>query len=206
MRTMRCVNKVGSLPTHHPSLSIETHSADVYAEANVTQMCLNCLPEARHSLSWVRWWCLLDLNFKSELVPGPSRPEQESDTQRQDSRTACDSPDHVGQSEASISVCWPIRGQTSPMVPLRGWLADREVSAALSGSSSRTFHPCHAIRRHYWDSARNTLTDSEGHRRPLTWDPQWTLADLHNTNQSQFQLILNVSAECQQHNSWMADA
>lgn len=49
MRTMRCVNKVGSLPTHHPSLSIETHSGDVYAEANVTQMCLNCLPEARHS-------------------------------------------------------------------------------------------------------------------------------------------------------------
>ena len=43
--TMRCVNKVGSLPTCHPSLSIETQSGDVYAEANVTQMCLNCLPE-----------------------------------------------------------------------------------------------------------------------------------------------------------------
>ena len=149
MQTMRCVNSVGSLPTHHPSLSIETHSADVYAEANVTQMCLNCLPEARHSLSI--GWCLLDLNFKSEC-PGPADLNR-SQTARDRDKTAGDSPNTGGQSEASISVWWPIRGQISPETPVRGWLADREVSAALSGSSSRTFHPCHAIRRHYWGSA-----------------------------------------------------
>lgn len=39
-------------PTYHPSLSIETHSGDVYAEANVTQMCLNCLPEAPDTCSF----------------------------------------------------------------------------------------------------------------------------------------------------------
>ena len=107
---------------------------------------------------------MLDLNFKSE----PSRPEQESDgqRQRQDSRVGqVTSLNSFGQSEASIRLLWPIRSKIVSTLPVRGWLADREVSAALSESSSRTFHPCHAIRSHYRPRQQHfeTLRDTWGH-------------------------------------------
>ena len=117
----------------------------------------------RHLL--LRWWCsMLNLNFKSE----PSRPEQESDGQRQrkDSRVGqVTSLNSVGKSEASDRLLWPIRGKGTSTIPVRGWLADREVSAALSESSSRTFHPCHAIRSHYRPRQQHfeTLRDTWGH-------------------------------------------
>ena len=138
MRTMPCVNKVGSLPTSHPPLSIETHSGCVCAEANVTKMCWNCLPGSRRTRR-LPTWSLLNLNFKSELVLGSSRPEQDSDgqRQRQDSRVRkSDSTFHINQSEDFLLPFWLIRGLISSEIPVRGWLAVREVSAALSGSSS----------------------------------------------------------------------
>ena len=107
---------------------------------------------------------MLDLNFKSE----PSRPEQESDgqRQRQDSRVGQVTSHHsFCQSEASFTLFWPIRSKSWSRLPVRGWLADREVSAALSESSSRTFHPCHAIRSHYRPRQQHfeTLRDTWGH-------------------------------------------
>ena len=125
-----------ALYQHPILLSPLKHTPGVFAQRLMWQKCVEIVSQRTRRLPT---WSLLNLNFKSELVLGSSRPEQDSDgqRQRQDSRVRkSDSTFHINQSEDFLLPFWLIRGLISSEIPVRGWLAVREVSAALSGSSS----------------------------------------------------------------------